>query len=360
MEYQETLLSDPSPVNNLFPALVDCFGIILLGYLAGRFNFISETEAKGLNTFVGTFALPSLIFRTLCQLNMTSVNWTFLGAILLAKASVFFSVMIITFLTTKESRFSKAGLFAIFATQSNDLALGYPILIALYGKTAPEIPTYVYLIAPISLAILNPIGFILMEIGKVKSSIEINSTHDEIEERFANQRDPQPTNSFHKIFNVQNRNCRTCLNVILGVVSNPLIFMTVLGVLCGTYFSGEKKLPDVIDNFLESLGNAFSATALFLLGLKMVGRVKTLKGRLWIAPVILIFAKILILPIIAREFASGLLSQNDKNSTKVQEWSDFAFLYGTFPAAPTVFVYSYKYNVVPDIIASAMVVCTIL
>ena len=25
-----------SPVDNLFPALVECFGIILLGYLAGR------------------------------------------------------------------------------------------------------------------------------------------------------------------------------------------------------------------------------------------------------------------------------------------------------------------------------------
>jgi hypothetical protein len=29
---------------------------------------------------------------------------------------------------------------------------------------------------------------------------------------------------------------------------------------------------------LRNLGEAFSATALFLLGLKMVGRVKTLKG----------------------------------------------------------------------------------
>lgn len=38
------------------------------------------------------------------------------------------------------------------------------------------------------------------------------------------------------------------------------------------------KVPDVIDNFLETLGNAFSATALFLLGLKMVGRIKSLKG----------------------------------------------------------------------------------
>merc|ERR1719322_493093 len=175
MEYQETLLSDPSPVNNLFPALVDCFGIILLGYLAGRFNFISETEAKGLNTFVGTFALPALIFRSLCRLNFDSVNWAFLGAILLAKASVFFSVMILTFLTTKESRISKAGLYAIFATQSNDFALGYPILLALYEKTAPEIPRYLYLMAPISLAILNPIGFILMEIGKVRSTIELAS-----------------------------------------------------------------------------------------------------------------------------------------------------------------------------------------
>ena len=25
-----------SPVDNLFPALVDCFGIIFLGYIAGR------------------------------------------------------------------------------------------------------------------------------------------------------------------------------------------------------------------------------------------------------------------------------------------------------------------------------------
>jgi predicted permease len=67
-----------------------------------RFNFVSDTEAKGLNTFVGTFALPALIFRTLCELNLTSVNWIFLSAILLAKATIFFSVMIITFFTASE------------------------------------------------------------------------------------------------------------------------------------------------------------------------------------------------------------------------------------------------------------------
>ena len=38
------------------------------------------------------------------------------------------------------------------------------------------------------------------------------------------------------------------------------------------------KIPDTIDNFLKNLGNAFSATALFLLGLSMVGRMQSLKG----------------------------------------------------------------------------------
>ena len=36
IEGVENQFSDTSPVDNLFPALVDCFGIILLGYLAGR------------------------------------------------------------------------------------------------------------------------------------------------------------------------------------------------------------------------------------------------------------------------------------------------------------------------------------
>ena len=143
---------------------------------------------------------------------------------------------------------------------------------------------------------------------------------------------------------------------------------------------------------MGNLGSAFSATALFLLGLKMVGRVKTVKGNLrylilncfswiiskisliicrrflwaislhlfvqifagtlWIAPLILIFCKILILPLLARELASVLLTpSNSYNSTEVREFSDFAFLYGTFPTAPTVFVYASQYNVMPEIIA---------
>ena len=64
---------------------------------------------------------------------------------------------------------ARAGIFAIFTTQSNDFALGYPILLAIYGQTNPEFPMYLYLMAPISLVILNPIGFICMEVGSTSN-----------------------------------------------------------------------------------------------------------------------------------------------------------------------------------------------
>lgn len=41
---------------------------------------------------------------------------------------------------------------------------------ALYQDIHPEYASYLYLMSPISLAILNPIGLILMEISKVKKN----------------------------------------------------------------------------------------------------------------------------------------------------------------------------------------------
>ena len=56
------IFSADASLDNLYPALVQCFGIIFLGFIAGKFNFISDIEARGLSTFVGTFSLPALIF----------------------------------------------------------------------------------------------------------------------------------------------------------------------------------------------------------------------------------------------------------------------------------------------------------
>lgn len=96
-------------------------------YCAGRMNLISETEAKGINTFVGTFSLPSLIFMSLAELELSQVNWLFLLSILVSKSIIFFSVIVVTLLVGRPLKFGRAGIFAIFCTQSNDFAIGYPI-----------------------------------------------------------------------------------------------------------------------------------------------------------------------------------------------------------------------------------------
>ena len=88
---------------------------------------------------------------------MSSVNWKFLLAIFISKSIIFFGVLIVTFIVGHKNA-AKAGLYAIFTTQSNDFALGTPILEAIYGVKHPDFPSYLYLFAPISLVILNPIG----------------------------------------------------------------------------------------------------------------------------------------------------------------------------------------------------------
>ena len=130
--YVEDPHSTPSPtmmsIDKLFPALLECFGIILCGCIAGRANIITSTQAKGLGSFVSKFALPALLFKNMVLLDFSNVIWSFLWSILIAKVSVFFLVLFLTLLVSSpDSRLSKAGLFSIFATQSNDFALGYPI-----------------------------------------------------------------------------------------------------------------------------------------------------------------------------------------------------------------------------------------
>lgn len=310
---------------SIYQALVQCFAIIVCGYVAGRLNVVRKSEANGLNTFVGTFSLPSLIFMSLAKLDFSMVNWTFLVAVLAAKSCVFFTVVIICLITTRPSNPGRAALFGIFTTQSNDFAIGYPMIKALYASDHPEYSDYLYLLAPISLVILNPIGFVLLEIGKRRSE----------EQRLGWQ---------------------MVRAVIKGVVLNPILVMTILGILGNVIFDHE--VPLFVSSILDVFSNAFSASALFLLGLMMVGKVHKLKGVALVIPGILICTKLLVLPIIIRECVN--LVNPGSNSTETNDLSTFGFLYGTIPTAPALFIFTLKYNVDIDLIASAMVVCTFL
>lgn len=302
-------------------------------YIAGRLKIISNEDAKGLNTFIGmdvnsvealcyfqnsvenvaseecnrninvlqhsqtfslahrmfidtfrflftgTFALPSLIFTSLVQLDWSTVNWLFLLAILIAKSIIFFGVGIVSLLmtaSTTSSRFGRAGILAIFCTQSNDFAIGAPIVAALYHKAHPDYGAYLYLMAPLSLAILNPIGYILLELSSVKkSTMKPDDDPSTIREQIEKVHGPSKK---HLV-----------LEALKSIVTNPILFMTVFGVIGG--FLLKDGLPPLAAGVLNVFGNAFSATALFSLGLRMVDSTKHFHGPQLLTPIVLILMK---------------------------------------------------------------------
>lgn len=261
--------------------------------MAGLLKIISNTETKGLNTFVGNFALPSLIFLSLVELNWSTVNWNFLLSILISKAIVFFLVCIISLLVARPLNFGRSGLFAIFCTQSNDFAIGYPIVLALYEKTHPEYASYIYLLAPISLAILNPIGYILMEITKIKekNQNELMDSENQTGQRTIHPHPPCLDNSNNtNQSNESFKKFKHILKTMESIFFNPILMMTILGIIGGVAFPN--GLPEIISNVLKVVGNSFSAPALFLLGLRMVGQGHTLQGSGFLIPGILIIMKL--------------------------------------------------------------------
>lgn len=239
-----------------------------------------------MGTFVGNFALPSLIFLSLSKLNWETVNWTFLLSVLISKAIVFTAVIVIALLVARPLHLGKAGLLAIFCTQSNDFAIGFPIVVALYSQSHPEYGQYIYLMAPISLAILNPIGYVLMEISRLKSrALEASSTPSSPVGRCPQSLSPEPRqNRFIK------GRCLVVLSTAKSIFFNPVLTMTLLGVLAGFFFP--QGLPVSFTSILDAFGKSFSSAALFLLGLRIVGKAHTFQGGGFILPVILILVKL--------------------------------------------------------------------
>jgi predicted permease len=151
--------------NDLIAVLIECFALISIGYLSGRFKVISP-DAKDLGAYLTKFALPMIIFLNVAQMEIQTINLSFLACMLISKLIVFMLVSVVALAISYPTNFSYAGALAILSTQSNDFALGYPLFKSLYGESKPEMLNYLNLMGPIQLLIINPLGIIMLEYGK--------------------------------------------------------------------------------------------------------------------------------------------------------------------------------------------------
>ncbi len=330
-------------------------------------------------------------------MDFSQIEWTFLGGIAASKSLIFFLAMILTLITIRPLNLGMAGAFAIFVSQSNDFALGIPIVDAVYSKTHPNYNKYMYLIAPISLCFLNPIAFFFMELNehwqshKFKMSLNqredgscdtensINSENTSAHASSKGMTSSESSSSLQFQGFVFEDDAEIATEVVEDTtklskvkllkqtiwltVKNPIVFMTFVGLISNFIF--DRKIPSLIEPIITTLANSFSAIALFYLGLTMVGKIRNLSFSTIIIIIVLILSKGLIFPLINREMV--YLFQNS-NSTKTQPATDtdnddlstFAFLYGTFPTAPSllIFISRYKY-IQQDLFSSAIVFGTL-
>jgi hypothetical protein len=115
------------------------FGLIALGWLAGRTGYLGESAAKGLPDFIFRLAMPIMLFRTIGGAQLPAVAP---GAVL---ASFFGAATVAWLVATVANAWplrrparDGAGI-AMGATFSNSVNIGIPIALAHFGEAAAPI-----------------------------------------------------------------------------------------------------------------------------------------------------------------------------------------------------------------------------
>ena len=226
----------PPPSAELdFTALLGClvvtFSVIGLGYVAQRTGFFDRNTKAGLGQFVGKVALPALLFKAISTLELGSIDPAFIAGVGLCKATAFVLVLILAKLMRRS--LSECAIWAVFVSNSNDIALGYPVFLTLYPPFAHQI----FITASLQIGLINPLAIILMEYDATRRRGRAISTVD------------------------------LALRVGWQTLRNPLVLMVLAG--AGANWLWAASPPPILvgpKGLFTVLGNAFMAVALVLTG----------------------------------------------------------------------------------------------
>lgn len=215
--------------NVVLTIVLPLFGIMVAGYLAGRFRLFDEASSKVLSAFVFVISLPSLIFESLSRVPVAEFfDLQFFGALGGGMLIVFCLSLLVSRLIFPDS-LTALGLHGLTAMYSSTGYIGLPIILFVFGNEALA-PGVVG--AVITGAVFLPLGIIMAEIDKGRAAASIT---------FA---------------------------PLLAVVGSPVMLATIAGLAVS---GAGIDLPAPIIKFCELLGGAFIPCALFSAGLYMVG-----------------------------------------------------------------------------------------
>ena len=220
---------------SLLSALTQAFTLIFVGFWSSKLGYISVDASRGIGQLVGKVALPCLLFRAVATTALDSVNFTVVLTVLIAKlvALTFAAAVGYAKYAGERDAITIAGVYALFVTNSNDLAIGIPLVEAMYPIAQfPQGPNvlYIYVFAVMQNILVAPLYFMLLEYGKAKSSGQSGSV---------------------------------VLRILRSFLRNPLVLMAMLGLIWNLAL-GHNYLQKLktIDNIFRVAGDAFACGAL--------------------------------------------------------------------------------------------------
>lgn len=285
------------------------FLLVAAGYGAARRGWIGAASVKDLSNLVFLLLTPALLFRTMGQVRVETLDWRpiaayFTAALLLLGTSIVW-----------RGFNPRSVVLALGGTFSNMVMIGIALVGLAYGQAG--LVTLLTLVAVHALILLT-IGSVVLELAAARET----------------QRESGG----------QSRLSVTAWSAIKGAVIHPV----PLPIVCGLLFAQTGwALPVVVDKPLLWLGNAFGPLALVLVGVSLAST--PLQGQ-WRQAVSVAVSKNLVLPVLVG-ISAWLWGINGLAWTVM-------VVAGALPMGANVFLFAQRYRVVENLTTAAMGVST--
>ncbi|WP_299399489.1 AEC family transporter [Pelagibius sp.] len=278
-------------LNVVFPV----FGIMLAGYLAGRFRILGNESSEALNRFVYFIALPALFFISMARVSLDQVfNLPFLAAYGGGVAFTFVLAFVVARFAFP-NRLGALGLGGLSAIFSNTGYMGIPLLMLAFGEAG--------MLPAIITTILN--GAVIMALGIALLELDVH----------------------------QGKGAVTVLRGVLGgILRSPLVISAALGL--GVSALG-LPIPQALATFCDILGAAAGPCALFAIGLFMVGKSFT-AGMTEVGWLVLL--KLAVQPLVTWWLAFQVFTMDPI-------WAAGALIQSALPTGALVFVLAQQYGI---------------
>ncbi|RXF73342.1 AEC family transporter [Hansschlegelia zhihuaiae] len=151
-------------MTNLLSIVLPTFGLIGLGYAAGRLKLLGERAGDGLSDYVLLIAVPSLIFRTLATGEIPAQNPYGYWIAYFAGVGLCWAAAMAVAMTAFGRDRREGAVLGFTAAQSNTVLVGVPLILEVYGEAGG---TPLFLLLAIHLPIMMTVAALLIESAAV-------------------------------------------------------------------------------------------------------------------------------------------------------------------------------------------------